>query len=120
MISGWREGSDWLEVVSYKGLKGLEEFDRGVIGPNVKEVVLEVVDQLSGSIVRTVIPDTEYHGIHSMRVGLYEGVGCEESVRRIDCKVKCKDNFLSVSGLPLKVMFGSYLNGTGFCVCQGD
>ena len=31
-----------------------------------------------------VVPDTEYHGICSMRVGQYEGVWCKEPVGRID------------------------------------
>ena len=117
VILGWREGSDWAKVVGYKDLKGLEELDRGVIGPNVREVVLEVVDKLSWSVVRIVIPDTEYCGICSMGVGLYEGMGCKESIGSINYKVKCKDDLFLVSSSPLEVMFGSYLNGTGFCKC---
>ena len=84
VILGWREWGDWLKVIGYKGLEGFEELDGRMIWPNVGEVVLEVVNELSGSIMGTVVPDTEYCGIHSMRVGLYEGVWCKEPIGRID------------------------------------
>ena len=61
----------------------------------------------------TVVPDTEYGGIGSVRVGLNEGVWSEESVGRIDYQVKCEDDFFVVSSPPLEVMFGSYLNRAG-------
>ena len=53
MILGWREWSDWTKVVSYKDLEGLQELERRVIQPDVREVVLKVVDELSWSVVRT-------------------------------------------------------------------
>ena len=102
MILGWRERSDRLKVVGYKDLEGFEEFNRGMVGPNVREVAFEVVDKLGWSVVRAVIPDAEYCGICSMRVGLYGGVWCKETIGRIDHEVKCKDDFLSVSGCHLK------------------
>ena len=68
---GWGEWGNWLEVVVYKDLECFEEFDRSVVQPNVSEVVLKVINQLSGSVVWAVVPDTEYCGIHSVRVGLY-------------------------------------------------
>ena len=40
-----------------------------------------------------------------MRVGLNEGVGCEESVGWVDYKVKCEDDLFSVSSVPLEVVF---------------
>ena len=52
----------------------------------------------------TVVPDAEYRGICSMRVGLYEGVWCKESIGGINYKVKCKDDLFSIGGLPLEVM----------------
>ena len=52
----------------------------------------------------TVIPDAEYCGIHSMRVGLYEGVWCEESIGGINHEVKCEDDLFLISGSPLEVM----------------
>ena len=61
----------------------------------------------------TVVPDAEYGGICSMRVGLNEGVRCEESVGWIDYQVKCEDDFFSVSSPPLEVVYGSNLNRTG-------
>ena len=44
MILGWREQGDQPKVIVYKDLDGFEEFERGVIWPDVREVVLEVVD----------------------------------------------------------------------------
>ena len=61
----------------------------------------------------TVIPDAEYSGIRSMRVGLNKGVWCEEPVGRIDYQVKCEDDFFAISSPPLEVMFGSNLNRAG-------
>ena len=61
----------------------------------------------------TVVPDAEYGGIHSMRVGLNEGVWCEEPVGRIDYQVKCEDDFFTISSPPLEVVFGSDLNRAG-------
>ena len=66
-----------MKVVGYKDLEGFEEFDRRVVWPNVGEVVLEVVDELSWSVVGTAVPDAEYCGIHSMGVGLYEVCGAK-------------------------------------------
>ena len=114
MILGWREQSDGSEVVSYKDLEGLEELDGSVIQPDVGKVVLDVVDQFSGSVMGTVVPDAEYGGICSMRVGLNEGMQGEEPVGRIDYQVKHEDDFFTISSPPLEVMFGSYLNRTGF------
>ena len=84
MILGWREWGDWMKVVGYKDLEGLEEFDGIVVWPNVGEVVLKIVDELSWSVVGAVVPDAEYCGIHSVGVGLYESVWCEEPAGRID------------------------------------
>ena len=114
MILGWGEWGDWSEVVVYKDLEGLEEFDRSVVRPNIGEVVLEVVDQLGGSVVGTVIPDAEYCGIHPMRVGLNEGVWCEEAIGGIDYQVKREDDLFAISSTPLEVMFGSHLDRAGF------
>ena len=85
-----------------------------MVRPNVGKVVLDIIDQLGGSVMGTVVPDTEYGGICSMRVGLNEGVWCEESIGRIDYQVKCEDDLFAISSTPLEVMFGSHLNGTGF------
>ena len=104
-ILGWREWGDWRKVVSYKDLERFEELDRRMVRPDVGEIVLEVVNELSGSVVGAVIPDAEYCGIHSVRVGLNEGVGCKEPIGRIDHEVECKNDLFSVGGLPLKVMF---------------
>ena len=111
---GWREWGDGSEVVGYKDLEGLEEFDGSMIRPDVGEIVLDVINQFGGGIMGAVVPDAEYGGIGLMRVGLNEGVWCEEPVGRIDYQVKCEDDFFVVSGSPLEVMFGSYLNRTGF------
>ena len=113
MILGWGEWSDWPEVVTYKDLEGFEELDGSVIWPDVGEVILDVIDQLGGSIMGTVVPDAEYGGIRSMRVGLNESVQCKEPVGRIDYQVKCEDDFFTISSSPLEVMFGSHLNRTG-------
>ena len=104
MILGWGEWGDWSEVVVYKDLKGFEEFDGSVVQPNVGKVVLDVINQLSGSIVGTVIPDAECCGIRSMRAGLNEGVWCEKTVGRIDYQVKCEDDLLAIGSTPLEVM----------------
>ena len=53
----------------------------------------------------TVVPDTEYCGIRSMRIGLYEGVGCKEPVGGVNYEVKCEDDLFSIGGSPLEVMF---------------
>ena len=53
----------------------------------------------------TVVPDAEYRGIRSMRVGLDEGVGCEESIGWINYEAKCEDDLFSISSSPLEVMF---------------
>ena len=71
VILGWREWGDWPKVVGYKDLEDLEEFDGIVVQPNVGEVILKIVNELSWSVVGAVIPDTEYHRIHSVRVQLY-------------------------------------------------
>ena len=105
MILGWGEWGDWSEVVIYKHLEGLEEFDGSVVWPNVGEVVLQVVDQLGGSVVGTVVPDAEYFGIRLMRIGLDEGVWCEEPVGGIDYQVKREDDLFMISSAPLEVMF---------------
>ena len=110
----WREQSDRSEVVSYKDLEGFEELDGSVVRPDVGEVVLDVINQFSGSVMGTVVPDAEYGGICSMRVRLNEGVWGEEPVGRIDYQVKREDDFFAIGSPPLEVMFGSYLNGTGF------
>ena len=81
---GWGEWGDWSEVVTYKDLEGFEELNGGVVRPNVGKVVLDVINQLGGSVMGTVVPDTEYGGIRLMRVGLNESVWCEEPVGRID------------------------------------
>ena len=39
------------------------------------------------------MPDTEYCRICSVRVGLYESMGGEESVGRVGYKMKCEDDF---------------------------
>ena len=101
----WGEWGDWSEVVVYKDLEGFEEFDRRVIRPNVGKAVFEVVDQLGGSVVGTVVPDTEYCGIRVMRVGLDECVWCEKPVGGIDYQVKCEDDLFVISSMPLEVMF---------------
>ena len=54
-----------------------------------------------------------------MRVGLNEGVWCEESIGRIDYQVKREDDFFTISSPPLKVVFRSNLNGAGFGEGQG-
>ena len=87
--------------------------DGSVVQPDVGKVVLDVINQFSGSVMGTVIPDAEYGGICLMRVGLNEGVWCEEPVGRIDYQVKREDDFFTVSSPPLEVMFGSNLNGAG-------
>ena len=61
----------------------------------------------------TVVPDTEYGGIRSMRVGLNESVRCEEPVGWIDYQVKREDDLFAISSSPLEVMFGSHLDGAG-------
>ena len=104
-VLGWGEWGDRSEVVVYKDLEGFEELDGSVVRPNVGEIILEVVNQLGGWVVRTVIPDAEYHGVCSMRVGLDKGVWCEESIRGINYKVKREDDLFSISGSPLEVMF---------------
>ena len=81
--------------------------------PDVGKVVLDVIDQFGGSIMGTVVPDAEYGGICSMRVGLNEGVWCEEPVGRIDYQVKREDDFFTISSPPLEVMFGPNLNRAG-------
>ena len=68
----------------------------------------------------TIVPDTEYCGIHSMRAGLYEGVWGKESVGGIDYKVKHEDDLFLIGSSPLEVVLRSYLNGTGLGECQGD
>ena len=83
-ILGWGEWGDWSEVVVYKDLKGFEESNGSVVRPNVGKVVLDVIDQLGGGVMGTVVPDTEYGGICSMGVGLNESVRGEEPVRGID------------------------------------
>ena len=95
-------------------MERLEEFDRIVVRPDVGEVVLEVVDKLSWSVVGAVIPDAEYCRVSLVRVGLYESVWHEEPVGWIDYQVKCEDDLFLISSSPLKVMFRAYLNGTGF------
>ena len=102
---GWGEWSDRSEVVVYKDLEGFEELDGSVVWPNVGKVVLKVVDQLGGSIVGTVVPDTEYRGICSVRIGLDEGVWCKEPVGGIDYQVKREDDLFVISSMPLEVMF---------------
>ena len=111
---GWRERSDGSEVVGYKGLEGLEELDGSVIWPDIGKVVLKVIDQFGGSIMGAVVPDTEYGGIGSVRVGLNEGVWCEEPAGRIDYQVKREDDFFMISSPPLEVVFGTNLNRAGF------
>ena len=61
----------------------------------------------------TVVPDAEYGWICSMRVGLNEGVWCEEPVGRIDYQVKHEDDFFVISSPPLEVVFGPNLNRAG-------
>ena len=114
---GWRERSDGSEVVGYKDLEGFEELDGSVIRPDIGEVVLDVIDLLGGSVMGTVVPDAEYGGIRSMRVGLNEGVRCEEPIGRIDYQVKHEDDFFAISSPPLEVVFGSSLNRAGFSEC---
>ena len=114
MILGWRERSDGSEVVGYKDLEGFEELDGSMIQPDVRKVVFDVIDQFSGSVMGTVVPDAEYGGICSMRVRLNEGVWCEEPVGRIDYQVKREDDFFAISSPPLEVMLGSNLNRAGF------
>ena len=116
-ILGWRERSDRSEVVGYKGLKGLEELDGGVVRPDIGKVVLKVIDQFGGSVMGTVVPDAEYGGIGSVRVGLNKGVWCEESVGRIDYQVKREDDFFVICSPPLEVVFGTNLNRAGFGEC---
>ena len=110
---GRGEWGDWSEVVAYKDLEGFEELDGSVIQPDVGEVVLDVIDQFSGSVMGTVVPDAEYGGIHSMRVGLNESVRCKEPVGRIDYQVKREDDLFVISSSPLEVMFGSHLDRAG-------
>ena len=114
---GRREGSDGSEVVGYKGLEGLEELDRSVIRPDIGKVILEVVGQFRGSVMGTVVPDAEYGGVGSVRVGLNEGVWCEEPVGRIDYQVKREDDFFAICSPPLKVVFRTNLNRAGFGEC---
>ena len=102
---GWGEQGDWSEVVVYKDLEGFEELDGSVVRPNVGKVVPNVIDQFSGSVMGIVVPDTEYGGIRSMRVGLNESVGCEEPIGRIDYQAKCEDDFFTISSTPLEVVF---------------
>ena len=104
-ILGWGEWGDWPEVIAYKDLEGFKELDRSVVQPDVGKVVLDVIDQFGGGVMGTVVPDAEYGGICAMGVGLNEGMGCEESVGRIDYQVKCEDDLFMVSSVPLKVMF---------------
>ena len=102
---GWGERSDWSEVVTYKDLEGFEELDGSVVWPDVGKVVLDVINQFGGSVMGTVVPDAEYGGIGLMRVGLNEGVRCEEPVGRIDYQVKCEDDLFVINSPPLEVMF---------------
>ena len=44
MVLGQREWGDWPEVVIYKDLEVFEEFERSVIQPDVREVVLKVIN----------------------------------------------------------------------------
>ena len=104
-ILGRRERSDGSEVVGYKGLEGLKELDRSVIRPNIGKIIFEVVGQFCGSIMGTVVPDAEYGGIGSVRVGLNEGVWCEEPVGGIDYQVKREDDFFTICSPPLEVVF---------------
>ena len=113
VILGWGEWSDWSEVVAYKDLEGFEELDGSVVRPDVEKVVLDVIDQLGGSVMGTVVPDTEYGGIRLMRVGLNESVRCKEPVGRIDYQVKREDDLFVISSSPLEVMFGSHLDRAG-------
>ena len=101
---GWREWCDWSEVVVYKDLKGFEEFDRSVVRPDVGEAILDVANQLGGSVVWAVVPDAEYCGIRSMRVGLNEGVWCKKPIGGIDYQVKREDDLFTISSTPLEVM----------------
>ena len=101
---GWGEWGDWSEVVAYKDLEGFEELDGSVVQPNVGKVIFDVIDQLGGGVVGTVVPDTEYCGIRLMRVGLNKGVWCEEPVGRIDYQVKHEDDLFTISSTPLEVM----------------
>ena len=43
MVLGWREWGDQPKVVIYKDLENFEKFDRSVVQPNVREVVLDVL-----------------------------------------------------------------------------
>ena len=61
----------------------------------------------------TVVPDAEYGGVRSMRVGLDERVRCEEPVGRIYYQVKREDDLFVISSLPLEVIFRSHLNRAG-------
>ena len=63
---------------------GAYKLDGSVVQPDVGKVVLDVIDQFGGGVMGTVVPDAEYGGICAMGVGLNEGMGCEESVGRID------------------------------------
>ena len=70
--------------------------------------------------MQTVSPDAEQCGVRSVRVGLDEGVGCEESIGQVDYKMKHEDDFFTICSAPLKVMLRSYLNGAGLGECMGD
>ena len=76
-----------------------------MVRPIVGEIPFQVIKEFGRGIVGTVMPDTEYGGIGSVRVGLDKCVRCKESVGQIDYEVKCEDNFSPISGMPLKVMF---------------
>ena len=43
MVLRWREWGDRPEVVVYKDLESFEEFDRSMVRPNVREVILKVI-----------------------------------------------------------------------------
>ena len=89
-----------------------------MIRPDVGEIVLDVIDQFGGSVMGTVVPDAEYGGIGSVRVGLNEGVWCEKPVGGIDYQVKREDDFFAIYSPPLKVVFGTNLNRAGFGECE--
>ena len=91
-----------------------------MIRPDVGKVILNVVNQLGGSVVGTVVPDAEYCRVCSVRVGLDEGVWCKEPVGGIDYQVKREDDLFAIRSAPLEVMFRSHLNGTGFGESKGD
>ena len=89
-----------------------------MIRPNIGQVSFQVVEEFGGCIVQTVMPDAEYGWVGLMRVGLDEGMRHKESIRGINYEMEGKDDLSQISGMPLKIVFGSHLNRGRLCECE--